>query len=419
MKFALTILIAMTSGLISEAQDWQTASQTDTTYFSGGINEYRGGQWENGYLRIIYADSTTVTGDISVLHFYKTLRDSSEQSCIDTLGASWLGHILERNNSNGFEHYFNGFGDTILIKTLAGTGESWEICNGQSGGTYIATITGLESQLVDGALDSIKTITVQAMQNGSPVADNYNGPVFRLSKDHGWLTVPDIFRFPNDVYAWDRFGAITSDAIFHRLSQAATAMDLNDISLRFVPGNEWIKVDSTDYPGGLSVPHDFYTYTYDSVIAVSSISVSQIQVQMRTRSYSVSHSGVVADIITSQNYDDTFLVDLQGPITLAARILPELKREIFSQAAGGAYGNGNFLRYFADTICDQTHTVIKTRTLMPYRMGLNAAPACIQFTPMFEFNEVYDSDHLDQFGKIYEKWVHGSEAFDYHSIQIL
>ncbi len=143
------------------AQDWQTVRSHDTNYYNAG-NISNNQMLVYNSLRTMWVDlaRNTISGD-SIFYFFKCVRiDKPSQSlCQDTLAPSWLGpHMIRR--SDGSELYFNSYGDTITFFTKASLGSSWILARDISGKSFRATVSYSGTANVNGATDSIKSISI-------------------------------------------------------------------------------------------------------------------------------------------------------------------------------------------------------------------------------------------------------------------
>ena len=227
----LTLLIALSFEAV--AQNWKTVPQNDSFYFSG----------DNHNLKVIWIDSASANAADSMFYFYKSIRADSPTGCIDSMADTWLGASFLRSN-DGAERYFNSFHDTILLHTNAGVGTSWLMAKGHGNNLeYHATVTQNGTQTIDGSVDSVKTISIQALQNGIPVNDWYNNKQLALSKHHGWLKALDLYRFPNSINVPYFFGASIDSQEHIRIDNTIKQINIADTQphARYAPGNEWIR----------------------------------------------------------------------------------------------------------------------------------------------------------------------------------
>src|SRR4051812_42582721 len=134
-------------------------------------------------------------------------------------------------------------GDTITIQTNAAVGANWALEKDDAGIIYKGTVSSLSVANIDGAIDSIKTISIQAMNGSTPIADPYNSLVLQLSKDHGWIKTLDLYRFPykTNLGVFNVLGIVRDSLQHQRLPRRFSTCFQKDINLtkRYAPGSEW------------------------------------------------------------------------------------------------------------------------------------------------------------------------------------
>ena len=282
-RWLILLLLILSIPVTVIAQNWKTVPLTDTTYFTAGTLP------DGKRLRVIWIDSTTVTGADSTYHFFRSIRDTMVGACIDTSGPSWLGYRCLRK-PNGDEYYFNSYLDTIYIPTQAPIGHTWTIASGETGKQYLASITQVNTELVDGILDSTRTATIQAYINGNPAGDWYNGMELQWSKNHGWLKTLDFYRFPNSLQPPVHVLGAHLDSFAHlRLPKSFNNRCLDEIDLawKYAPGNAWITESSHSAgPSFGSMSLINWSKRYDSVISVTMNPPNSATVMMWSRNIS-------------------------------------------------------------------------------------------------------------------------------------
>lgn len=290
-------------------------------------------------LRVIWIDSYTTIGADTVFHFYKTHRDTlSNGTCIDTSGASWLGHEFISSN-DGFDYYFNKFNDTIKIKRQADIGDTWLVGHDINGIDFRATLTQKGPINIESTTDSFQALSIQAYQNNTPVPNHYNGKELRWTKYHGWLTALDLYRFPNNVNEDAFTGAITDTGQLTRLDHFAR-LDMNYIDLpwKFAPGNEFI------YRKRIATDEEIW---HDSVITSTLLDTNTIVVYCQTNYFEthlVVNSGPPHYVSSGSSYYKTDTITKSNiPNLVRNTILPEAKS--FSYYP-------NWDHFFADTFCN-------------------------------------------------------------------
>ena len=336
----------------SSAQNWKTVG-IDTNYFSAGKVILSSSSWGSA-LRIVFIDSFTTIGTDTIFHFYKTLRDTGSNNCLDTAGATWLGSIFIRQN-DGSELYFNSFQDTIFLKTWGSVNDTWTIAKSTDGKQYQATIVVIDTLSIDGVTDSVKTILINAYFNGNPVSDWYDGKQLIISKNHGWVNALDFYRFPNNISTplqQDPFGAFIDSNIHVRLPKnfQHPDFDTNHLLKIYAPGNEWqIETHGTDFFGNRSSG-----ISHDSIINSQLTSPNSIQVTLRS---------IYVTSTFSSNYIHTETITTSDVNSSALKAVSQVYPEhILNYDLSGI--QGNFLdRWIVDTFCKMY--AIHSRNIKP------------------------------------------------------
>lgn len=147
-------------------------------------------------------DSVNASGDSIFYYPFHTPRGSYETILytdplvLDSTGGSWLGgNVLQK--SDGTFLFDNLWGDSVVIKSLAHTGDSWVFYTDSGNIYYQATVLVEDTMTVLSSSDSIKTISVSAYNSaGIVTTDPLNGFEIILSKEHGFVQVFDLYTFP-------------------------------------------------------------------------------------------------------------------------------------------------------------------------------------------------------------------------------
>jgi hypothetical protein len=277
----LLILLCCLCGSRALAQNWQTISASDTNLFlisAGGPDSV----WNN-YIRCVSVDSSVNMANGVVNYFYPSVR-LDKNDVIDTAnGGTWLGKFNFVMN-NGVEVFLNQYEDSIFIHSLAEVNDTWIICT-KNGLEYHGKVISKTAVPIDGVTDSIKTIQIQAMQAGLPVANYYNSLQIILSKDHGFYTCFELFGFPDKVAATFADPMVYPypylPFVHQRIESSVTNTDMawTNFSLKFKPGNEWM------YSWVFNYWHD-HGYVHDSIISSQFITPFSIQVTRYRHTYS-------------------------------------------------------------------------------------------------------------------------------------
>jgi hypothetical protein len=254
------------------AQNWQSVPANDTNWFVINNTPYN----QSGRLRVAWLDSSISSGSITTNYFYLSLRMNSI-GCLDTLGASWLGKKYTRNQITGEEQYYNLFNDTIILKTKSGLNDTWIVVSDTSGIDIVATVISEGVLAIDGMMDSIKSIQLQAFQLGNPITHDYNTQLI-LSKNHGFVRALEWYSFPYSLNLNYQF--VESFTIGHnRLDKIKTMISLNESKSKYTPGNEWItELSLNPFPSS-----SLTTYRYDSIISLIDTSIGYRIIFQRKR----------------------------------------------------------------------------------------------------------------------------------------
>lgn len=241
------------------------------------------------YLRGIRIDSILASGADTLYFPYHTDRYDPVSGYFDTAGASWIGKKIIQKTDGTFL-FGNAYNDTVIIKTQAQLGDSWEFYNDSGKTNYIATVTSLDTMTILGSLDSIKKITIKAYRYGLDSNDLVNNFSFILSKDHGFAQIFDLYNFPYHTPA-DTFVTCT-DSYFQLVNNfwGILTPQIFSITEFHVP----TKRELFDYHVGDVLEYE--TSTYDFTWGSCPIT---------------DYSGVEYDSIVSRIYIDSSLTILQ------------------------------------------------------------------------------------------------------------
>ena len=188
MKSVLTAL-ALFIGITSIGQSYQTIRSDQINYF-GQANQYN--------ILATKTDSVALMGADSILYAFKTLRHNDTMTnwmCQLVVGPSWYGDSVVIKN-NGENWFFNRQKDTIVINTQAVLNDTFLLCHFNSGEYVKGWISEHDTMTVFGQLDSVKTIQLFSDHSNFMLEDS----VFRISKDHGFITFFPFYSFPYGPY---------------------------------------------------------------------------------------------------------------------------------------------------------------------------------------------------------------------------
>lgn len=405
-RLFLLLLLSLLLCKETSAQNWRTVNQNDTVYFQvtdTGVS-YSLGDTTHSYLRAVLIDSVRNYGQDSVCYFRNTFRLPASAQwqtvyCVDTAAASWLGRKNLRKQ-DGTEYYFNGYGDTITLNTVAGPGDSWALMRDTGNVLFQATVAGVGLQIIDDVTDSIKTIQIQKYVNGVAQASVYNNFPLVLSKNHGWVQTLDMFAFPDIQDQWNWFGAILYSFAIVRIDSRFATMNLNDFSRKYAPGNEWVlKTEMNNNPG----PGPTVVLTHDSIQNVVPAQ-GHLMVTMATSKDSSWYTFVGGMPVFHQA--DTFFVHTEildttsmVPLIIKDEVIPEFVPSV------GQWQSGIRPRYYVDTLCGAY--IFKTRQAVP-RYYTAYSNGCRIFSSLPPVSFVFsDSSVLQGFGNLFfesETW---------------
>jgi len=214
-RFSIFILIVLQSNcppvIAQQPHNYQLFRQDATYYY------HQSDEWDGAVVGI-RLDSAVETPAGTEWFSHHSIQDVNTDPfagwCYHPNGPSWMGYkLLVKPNGDNLIYGINKddlaniFFDTILIKTNATPGDSWEYLHAGSniGSGALATVTRMDTMTFLGITDSIKVIDL-------------GGDSIILSKDHGLVRALN-FRdyFPDSFYSsYELAGISTSDSIIGR-----------------------------------------------------------------------------------------------------------------------------------------------------------------------------------------------------------
>ena len=158
------------------AQDWACIKPLDTVYF---INTYSPHPIEK-LIRPVIVENTVTSND-TILY--------------DTT-SKWIG----KNSiqlSNGYNLFTNAELDTLYINTLANINDNWVFYKYDNDNYVEAEVINIQQEDFIGITDEIKTIKLQLKDvNGTTIESFYDEAFIKLSKNHGFVKIFNIYSFP-------------------------------------------------------------------------------------------------------------------------------------------------------------------------------------------------------------------------------
>ncbi len=181
----LPSLLLLCIGHTLFAQNYQCVQPGKKRYF---IND-------KFYLRGIRIDSVKTIGGLQYLYPFKSPRGKYYEEPLQP-GGSWLGDVI-MITPDGTHLFINHAKDTVVIKPQAAVNDSWVLYDDTASIHYIATVTQADTMTVLNTLDSIKAITITALDGSTPLTtDPLHNKHIILSKTHGFVQVMDLYNLP-------------------------------------------------------------------------------------------------------------------------------------------------------------------------------------------------------------------------------
>lgn len=275
MKKYSAILILIFFSAASYGQNWNCFIPGKKQYFING----------NYYLKGIRIDSVKTVGSNTVYYPFHTLRDTNAMTLggVDSAGGSWVGKKVVADSAGVFE-FDNIYKDTVVIKTLADSGESWVFYNDNSDTTglyYLATVVAKDTMEVLGVVDSIKRIKIQAYRDTGAVSYKVNGFEIVLSKNNGLVQTFELYTFPyhkpykaettSDFYidVYTTYGFDASSMLFRQVKYIIpNTADINKYELGdyFTYQGSYSTSMSSSYPYG-----DYYEFSSSNQVKAMSV----------------------------------------------------------------------------------------------------------------------------------------------------
>ncbi|MHC1775218.1 MAG: T9SS type A sorting domain-containing protein [Lentimicrobium sp.] len=139
-------------------------------------------------------DSASHEGADTLFHLLKNLQMVGPE-CFHLDGPSWMGEKV-RIKPNGDAVFYNLNNSPILIKTRSTLNDSW-MCYTSSSLSFRATLSSTDQTDVLGNTDSVKVISLQAVNsNGQNIVHYINNLNIVLSKNFGLQSTLNFLQFP-------------------------------------------------------------------------------------------------------------------------------------------------------------------------------------------------------------------------------
>lgn len=188
MKKTFTLLVLILLANLASSQQYLCVYPSTTSLFSDGTE-----------MNAIRLDSVTTETGCQVFWNYPVLRPASAEMidwCFSDHGGSWVGRKF-RVYPNGDHVFYNISGSPITLKTNAILNENWT-CYERSDLKIRATVSSIAVETFIGLTDSVKTISLQALDaGGNAISHDINSKQFKISKSYGFVKLVSLYVFPD------------------------------------------------------------------------------------------------------------------------------------------------------------------------------------------------------------------------------
>lgn len=182
----LLISVLLISIFCVNGQDYQTVRSGRIAYFNN----------DQGMVKCIRIDSVKFDTD-SILYPMPNIQQL-DYNCFTPKGNSWIGEkvIIQ---GNGVNLFFNSYGDTLRINTLAKKGDSWTLYEIKDSIKVTAEVLSAQMMAILGETDSVKTIRLKVyIKNWLATNHPLTGKTLVLSKNNGLVKMMNFNEFPED-----------------------------------------------------------------------------------------------------------------------------------------------------------------------------------------------------------------------------
>jgi len=190
-KISRLWLILLLFPVVLPAQDWQNIC-------SPGVSFFKNCQGDVG---ATYRDSIVdmENGD-TLLFSYPTIQPAiNSKDCLDTLHGSVLGKKMIKK-ADGRIFLFTRNNDTLVVYSQAPLTTGNKFCSLPNNGYINATTSFIELEEFLNVTDSVRTYTLQAKDSlNNNITHPLNQTTIKLSKNHGFIKIPDVNLLLNDT----------------------------------------------------------------------------------------------------------------------------------------------------------------------------------------------------------------------------
>ncbi len=157
------------------------------------------GSWK---VDAIHTDSIGLNGSFTEYHDYRREVPSAVWAsyCLNFADTSWLGHSILNNTVSGSTAFLNEQNDSIVFTHAAGIGQTGMLYVFPNGDKIVGTVVSVSSVSFMSITDSVKTMTLQALDaTSTPIANDFNGKTIQVSKIRGLIRAYSWKKFPTDT----------------------------------------------------------------------------------------------------------------------------------------------------------------------------------------------------------------------------
>jgi hypothetical protein len=182
-------------------------AQNYTNICSSGPAFYK--KMNTNAVKAYKASSFTIpAANDTIFYTFPTIRDTAAE-CKDTTKGSIFGRKIYRQSSGFMFYFFNKKNDTVYVYCKGQLNDTWRFTKLTSGTYLEAKITSIAPDSVMGVLDDVMRIELQAKRNdGTLIANPWNGKYFKLSKHYGLSRTFDMTNVPFDTTNYTLVGKL-------------------------------------------------------------------------------------------------------------------------------------------------------------------------------------------------------------------
>lgn len=293
-KFMLYFAIVASATSIC-AQDYAAFVPNRDAYFT-----YNSGPGSMS-VDAVHADSIGLAGSFVQYRDYRreVPSDLWASYCMNLADTGWLGHSILNDNASGKTVFLNEQNDSIVFTHAAGVGQTGMLYLFPNGDRIVGTVTAIAPMLVMNSTDTVKTITLQAVDAmSSPIPHIFNGKIVRLSRSRGFVVAYRWKKFPTDTVSYSLAGMTNPQEGI--IEQEAASVFNYSIGDRF-------DFETHLNTNAMSLPttHDYYTrYVTAKTVSGNGDTITYTYLQDHTQKI----GAVVVSTSTGQTVSETIIL---------------------------------------------------------------------------------------------------------------